>query len=148
MNHIIEYDEFINEGLITNKIELWKSKINSAFKTGKATHNILLRILSIVGIVGLVTGGLLWGILKICLKYPDFAERAAKQAGIHESSDTDEIAKVILNKFYGDTDLQNKIKEASESKNAQKIKEITTKMKAMFNDQELEYLQIITKNIS
>ncbi len=148
MNHIIEYDEFINEGLITNKIELWKSKINSAFKTGKATHNILLRILSIVGIVGLVASGLLWGILKICLKYPDFAERAARQAGVHESNDTDEIAKVILNKFYSDEDLQNKIKELSESKNAKKIKEIDAKMKAMFSHQELEYLQIIAKNIN
>ena len=148
MNHLIEYDEFINEGAISNKIELWKSKISTVFKSLKNIQRVLGSIIGILSIVGLATMGLLAGILYIHVKYPEFAKECVSRSNrkfLTEKSDQDHIIEQVINKFYNDEDLQKMIKEAGETKNVQKIKAINVKLNTIFTEEEKEYLNNMVK---
>jgi len=148
MNYLIEYDEFINEGLIANKIELWKSKISTTFKSLKSIQKILGYIITILSIVGLVSIGLLYGLLHISIKHPKFVEECVNKSGkkaMYEKTNQDYIIESIINKFYNDEDLQKKIKEAAESKDVKKIKAINNKLKTIFTEEEQQYLNNLIK---
>lgn len=148
MNHLIEYEKFINEGVISNKIELWKSKISTTFKSLKNIQKVLGYIITILSVIGIVSMGLLFGLFLISTMNPEFVEECVKKSGkkaMYEKTNQDYIIESIVNKFYNDEDLQKKIKEAAESKDIKKIKDINTKLKTIFTEEEQQYLNNLIK---
>ena len=76
MRYILEYDEFLNEGWLSNKIELYKNKINTTYKNLKGVQSVMYKVSSILFKVGLAASIILWGIYKIHTKYPEFVKKS------------------------------------------------------------------------
>ena len=152
MKYILEYDEFLYEGLLANKIEKYKTWFYSTYKNAIVVRQIIANILTILSLVGLAVSGILVGILYIHKKYPNFVNVCADRANplgrpigvvthlLPEAINEDSMVKNILDKFYTNKKLMHDIDTINVNRQG-KINAIGAQLQSIFTEEEKNFLK-------